>query len=480
MIFTPSAVADILIFCILGLILFHTLALIRKGHWLLLDPLNIFWAGIVVVYIIQPSSYASTLIGWHQDGVFEESLFWTLFGLIFVVLGYERPIGRIRTNLIPNCPKRFSPNRLYLASCFLLILGMVGYLYLFSSAGGFDRWIELGRGGTDYEKISGYIAGLADFLPMGILTMLLHVEIHGVTRSKRLAVWLLGWLMLLWFVYLGTRSRTISFSILLLAVYYLPKKMNPPLWLAVSIFLGLSVLANFQAIYRDKFTNLSINLGQINMEEAYKLSAPWFLGGNSEKQSEGVSRGMEFNCVMTVVDLVPTKVGFNYGYGHLEAFTRIIPRVFWPEKIYPGLESTQGVLREGGLSDASVRNTNLLMGPALTFVGHWYYVGGAVGLALGGLLTGLLLRLIRHVYERAFPSEGDVLLYMLLISIGFVEAAATPLSWIVSMPTSILPVILVMYLARFRSTEGTSNAGDIETECSRLRRGGYEKRDSFV
>lgn len=452
MILTPSPVADILIFSILGLIGLHSLKLYSAGRWLLLDPLNLFWGGVLVVYISQPISHAATFIGWHQDGVFEETLFWILFGLIFVVIGYERPIGSIRARLIPSCPRRLIPQRLFLAGLILIFIGILGYLYQFASAGGAAKWLAVGRGSTNWENVSGYMTFLADLLPLGILLLLYHVELHDVARLKRLLVWILGVLMLCWFIYLGTRSRTIMYSMVLLAAYYLPKRLNPPLWLIGGGFMGLFIMVNFQAQYRSNFTNLSLNLDKIDLEEAYLRSAPGFLGGDQDLQNKFVSKGIDFNCVMSVIELVPNKVDYNYGYGHLEVFTRIIPRAIWPDKIYPAMDSVQGVLREGGLSEATVRGRDLLMGPAFTFAGHWYYVGGAVGLALGGLLTGLLLRLIRNVYERAFPSDGDIILYTMLFPIGFGEAVATPLGWITSLPLSLLPVFILFYWVRERAT----------------------------
>lgn len=457
MILTPSPLADILIFCILGLIGIHTFKLHSKGRWLLLDPLNMFWAGVLVVYVMQPISHASTFIDWHPDGVFELTLFWTVFGLVFVLIGYEQPIGSFRDRIIPAMPYRFISTRFALGAYILIFMGIFGYMFQFASAGGAEKWLEVGRGGTDWDNVSGYMLATADLLPLGILMLLFHAELHPVSKAKRQIIWLLGFGMLLWFLYLGTRSRTISFSLVLLAAYYLPRRRNPPLWHAAFIFLMLFIIVNFQASFRGNFTNLSFNLNQINIEEAYRLSAPGFLGGNLETQAKDISKSIEFNCVMSVVELVPDRVDYNYGYGHLEIFTRIIPRALWPDKIYPSMESGQGVLREGGLTSATVRDTNLLMGPAFTFAGHWYYVGGAVGLMLGGLLTGAMLRLIRYIYDRSCGAEGDLILFTILSSVGFGEAAATPLGWIFNIPITLLPVLIIFYWSGERIPSNNSN-----------------------
>lgn len=458
MILTPSVLADLLIVLIVGLIGFHSVKLITAKRWLLFDPLNAFWAGVLIIYVNQPISFAEKLISWHHDGVFAETLLWIFIGLLCVVVGYEHGIGPIRARIIPRCPAHLIPSRLVLSGYFLIGVGIVGYLYLFASAGGVTKWLAVGRGGTDYVNISGYWASLTSFLPVGILLLLFHASFHDVTKLKRILIWSLGCLMWLWFVYLGTRSRTITFALMLLAAYYLPKRSSPPVWLLAGGFIFISILVNFQAQYRSQFTNLSFNLENIDLNEAYLRTAPSFLGGDSGVQTKNVTRGMEFNCVMSVIQLVPNSVPYNYGYGHLEIFTRIIPRAIWPGKIYPGMEAVQGVLRQAKLANAYIRDTGLLMGPAFTFAGHWYYVGGPVGLILGGLITGSLLRIIRHVYDRSGGrSEGDIILYSALIQIGFMEVAATPLGWIYTLPLTLLPLLALFVFCTTRKTRKASN-----------------------
>ena len=234
-----------------------------------------------------------------------------------------------------------------------------------------------------------------------------------------------------------------------MGAYYLPKRKSPPLVLAGAVFSGLVHSgSNFQGAYRDKFTNLSLNLDQIDLREARGSVLPFFLGGDQALQADAISSGIEFNCVMSVVELVPDQVPYNYGYGYLELFTRWIPRAIWPDKIYPQMEAVQGVLREAQLSGANVRDSDILMGPAFTFVGHWFYVAGPIGLILGGLLTGVLFRTIRTIYDRGNRSEGDILIYVSLIGIGFSEAASTPLAWLSTLPFVLGPLALILFLCR--------------------------------
>jgi hypothetical protein len=95
--------------------------------------------------------------------------------------------------------------------------------------------------------------------------------------------------------------------------------------------------------------------------------------------------------------------------------------------------------------------TPILAGPAFGYIGHWYAVGGAVALVFAGLFTGGLFRTIRTIFNRPEKREGDLVLYMLVIvPIGFGEAASTPLFWIFNLPLMLMPLLVLLYLTRRR------------------------------
>jgi hypothetical protein len=336
---------------------------------------------------------------------------------------------------------------------------------MFSSAGGVTEWLAVGRGDTDYDSVSGYLLQLADLLPAGVIILIFHLGFHPVSWAMRRVVWVLAGLMWLWFIYLGTRYRTIGFAMAILGCYYLPKRKNPPLGIIAPTFLLLFVLTNFQAYYRDHFTNLSFNLDKIDHKEAFEKILPGFLQPGNHADKKEPTSYLELNCIMSVVKLVPDRVPYNYGYGHLEVFTRLIPRQLWPGKIYPHMEAIQGVLREGELSDAYVRDRDLLMGPAFAFVGHWYYVLGGVGIIFGGLITGVLFRTIRDYYERAPSNQGNCVLYSSLLVIGFNEAVATPFYWLTNLPLVVVPLVVFLYFSRLRqASTQTSVASGSQAE----------------
>lgn len=437
---TPSPTADFLILAILGLIGGHVALLHVQRRWLAFDPLNAFWAGVLVCYIGQPIRHAHHLEAWHEVGTLERTLFWILFGLLSVVIGYEARIGARWAVIVPSLPARLDPKRLMIFAVSLVIVGIAGYAYMMASAGGASRWLAVGRGATDWVNVSAYIAMLPVFLPVGVSLMLFHVEFHRASVLNRAIAWGLAATLWMWFLYLGTRSRTIEMTLLMLAAWYIPQRRNPRSIVLAGVFIGLLAVTSFQTRYREQFTNLSFNLDKIEAKQAP-------LGDSFAPDSGSApDRGLEFNCVMTVVELVPTTVDYNYGYGLLEFATRPIPRALWAEKPYPGLEAVFPIMKQGELSSTYVATSAkpLLMGPALTFVGYWYAAGGAVALAIAGFLTGCLLRMIRTIYDGAPGSESHAILYTFLLSIGFLEAASTPLAWAFTLPLILIPLVIML------------------------------------
>jgi hypothetical protein len=453
MIFTPSIVVDVLLLMIAGIMVGHGLTLKLRRRFFVFDPLNMFWAGAIILYLYQPIAFFDYFVAWYGQDVLEETLLWVLLGLSFVVIGYEGRWGVRWGKMVPALPQHLSRQGLFGAALSLIALGLGGYSVEFASAGGIERWASVARGGTDWDKVSGYSAILTSLLPAGVGLLVLHVEMHRATPLRRSLAWLVFALMLLWFFYLGTRNGTIVMVMTALMAYYLPRRKNPrPLLLAV-IFLALFATSNFLAKYRQNFFNLSFNFEKIDWDEAIAQSLPGILPGTQVRNKAFVSKGIEFSCTMAAVKLVPNVIPFNYGYSELEFLTRIVPRGIWPEKRYPEYEAFTPIYQMEDLSRYWIpyATTPILAGPAFGYIGHWYAVGGAIALVFAGLFTGGLFRAIRAIFNRPEKREGDLVLYMLvIIPIGFGDAASTPLFWIFTLPLILMPVLVLLYLTRRR------------------------------
>lgn len=447
---TGSWIGDMLILAIVGLMAAHSYRLHATGRWMAFDPLNFLWAGAAVVYVMQPVMYSESLRSWRIPGILEKTLLWILITLAFVIVGYETRLGASVARALPLPPSRLKPMGLVVVSTLFIGLGFLGYAYLASTAGGMEAWLSVGRGGTDWAQVSKYLALLENFLPLGVAILLFHVNMHRAGLVVRLIAWIFAALMWLWLVYLGTRSRTIIFTGVVMMAYYLPRRRTLPLWVGVLVFVLLFFLVRFQEHYRDQFTGLSFNLGDIDPTEAKARILPTFLGGSKLAKEELVSTGLEFNCAMAVVELVPDTVNYNYGRCFLEFVTRVIPKQLWPEKPYPHYEAFTPIYDQGDISASWVEGTHtpILAGPAFTLVGHYYAIGGPLALALGGLFTGTLLRSVRSYWDRLPGGEGMMVVFPFTSSIGFFEVTGTPLFWIFTLPFVLVPLIAMLYFCR--------------------------------
>lgn len=434
-------------YCLLGLTGLvagaHGLYVARTRKFLLIDPLNVFWAGFIVVYVIQALELGVELVPMHSAGTLEASFTWILVAMCGVIAGYESPLGNRLGKRWPKLPPHLSANKITTAAFLSLAAGIYYYVPLVRSAGGLDEWLSVGRGQTDWEQISGYLGLLDPMIAFGITLLVLRCYSMPSSAFLRGLAWLLVATGTLWFMYLGSRSRTLLLIMGVGGAYYLPRRANPSPILAVVCFVLMLVISNFLGANRQSFTNLSFNL-DTDLSTAIEAAAP----GVRETQGSAIT-GSELNCVMAVVDLVPDKVDYNYGYALLEFVTRPIPRSLWQDKFYPTLEALLPVFFEGGLSNFWVDTPRgpLLAGPALTFVGYWFAMGGPVALLIAGWMTGVMFRATRGLIDHQ-NGFAAIIIYCLLLRIAFSDAISTPTHWVFNLPPLFAGAGVAIYFTR--------------------------------
>ena len=71
----------LIVACLLAMLL-HALHVSRKRTFLLLDPLNVFWGGFIVVYIFQAFEQGAFLIEHHPRETLEWSLIWVFASVL--------------------------------------------------------------------------------------------------------------------------------------------------------------------------------------------------------------------------------------------------------------------------------------------------------------------------------------------------------------------------------------------------------------
>ncbi len=443
---TPYGWANVWLAASLAVIVGHTLLLRAKGRLLLFDPLYTFWGGFVVCNILQPMDYVDDLVRWNGLATYETTLFYSFVGALCVAIGYEGSAGPRVAARLPRLPRRLDPKRFFLAGLVAVAAGAWDFHLQFLSAHGLREWLSWPRGGTDWTKVDGLVGTLEQLVVLGAFLLLLHVNIHPVGAAKKFLAYGYAAALWVWYVYLGTRSRTVTVLMLCAAAYYVPRRRNPPFLAAGVVFLALYVLTNFEGVYRGNFYDLSFHLDRLDPARAEAICLPKFLGGDPWLQRHLVDKGIDFNVDATTVAVVPNQAPFSYGWNLAELVTRWIPHSIWPEKPYPALEAMQGVFRQ--LTTHQQGDTGLLDGPSITFLAFWYDILGPVAVVLGGLFTGAMFRTLRSILDRDPGCQGDLTFYCTCIGIGFSESASQPLMWLPLYVFVWIPILAIIYYCR--------------------------------
>lgn len=438
-----------LFFLIPIVIIWHTYSLAKRRLFNVFDPLNAFWAGMLVVYFLQPIDFYDVFVSWYGRGAVQYAAFVSLLSVLCVIWGYESKLSYRVFGAFPIIPSKVSPDHLLWGGWLLVAIGAAAYAVIISEAGGIDAWLAIGQAKSAESLVSSYTFLAAQFWPLGVTLLIFRAEYYRSPPLGRIIVWSAAIFLIFFFVYIGSRSRLITFTIVLFSAYYLPRRTNPPLKIILPAFLVVLIAVNYIAAYRQGFVNLSITTADDTQDEVLDRVLPTWLGGSSASQSRFLSRGMEYSCVIASVSLVPDDVDFNYGYSELEFVTRVIPRSLWPDKIYPHYEAFTPIYKKAGLSYSYVEYSKvpILMGPAMTFVGHWWAVGGYFTLVIMGYGAGILYRSIRLYYDHYGSSLPVQVLYISVIPIGFIDAAATPLFWIFQVPFIVIPLLIIFRMS---------------------------------
>jgi hypothetical protein len=332
--------------------------------------------------------------------------------------------------------------RFIVLGCVLLAVGVLSYAYVISASGGLERFLSVSRTALRYEEISGYIVNLMALVPLGLLIVLsssYHVPRYAI--FKRLALAATG-VYGLWCIYSGTRSGIIFVAVIILGSVYGARRRNPPLFVATLAFIAVVVLVGFIVSYRGSMYN-----GQFNSNESVGDILETSLESYTEhKAGGGASLGSEFGMSLAVVAFVPGTVPFDYGYMLLELVTNVVPRAWWPGKVYPSGQEWDRIHRVAGTA-GWVNAAGYLSGPAPGLIGKYYYMAGPFGVFFGALWTGVFLQILRSYAARYAGLSGFILAVGWFI-LGFYEMN-NPLLWPMSwLPSTGLGIFLAVVVGR--------------------------------
>jgi hypothetical protein len=212
-------------------------------------------------------------------------------------------------------------------------------------------------------------------------------------------------------VWIGQRSGVIGVGLAMLAAYYIPRKRLPRLAVCAGLFLIIFALVGFIGKFRGELHTGS------NFQEMTKFKE----SGPSQKAKEiyeGVAyAGLNEDSIQLVgmyyayLKVIPSRVGYDFGYEYLRYTVIWIPRLLWPER--PDYRAWKA---EELKNAAGVNHTS---GPVATMLGMYYLNFGMVGIIGGCFITGLLLGTLER-WRRLYPDNHGVLLaFVFLHRVGW-------------------------------------------------------------
>lgn len=354
-----------------------------------LDPLAILMYSILLRFLIRPAALAVGIDGPHPDYLFAPSateqyiilgeLYTALF-LIGLAFGAGLPPGLtdLTGPLFPRISRDVSMYRALGVAFLFTLVSVITYRWLNREFGELKDMIvalkvDKETAGVALVRNCGVLGA---FLSVGVVLRLIQKRWHGERSISPIFI-PIGLAMAgfngFFLFACGSRS-TLVFSVLCLAFGLTTYRRNRISWVKLG---GLAVLAvGFAIVLR--FMRDHLVWGHVS--EVVEGETP-------VRQMFVMANMTYFDAFMLIIRDWSNKL--HYGEDFLNGMYASIPRAFWPNKpLY--LETPGSALR---YAYEGHRN-----GWPPGAIGEWYWNFGLVGVAAGGVLSGLIFRVMQVRY----------------------------------------------------------------------------------
>lgn len=324
-----------------------------------------------------------------------------LLAVASLMLGYAAPLGRGLASLLPSGRRDWSRGATLAVACIGIPLGWALYLpALFGLLSG-----EFG---------SAFFAIFISFTLQGLALLALAYLRFRSRLAFLLLVVLIPITMAVNF-FTGSKGRFFGPLLMVFLAYLFAERRIRVSWVAA----GVAAIALFYPIshfYRDVVTEgLTRPVGEVLSEPgdvvrdvadftaSYGLKE-WFVDGvgSTAARFDGLS------ILSIIIKKTPAEVPFQGGWTLGYAFIALVPRIVWPGKphIETGLWVTDNYTRGVGLDTAT----------GSTWIGEFYFNFGRIGIALGMLVIGVVVRFLHEALFRLGGSIPFLLLAVMLFN----------------------------------------------------------------
>ena len=427
-----------------------------EGSWHFLNPVNVFWLTFIYAGVAQPMLSDKEWIAFYGYDVFIHTLaMFLLLGIAFAT-GYSLPLAPRASRALPDF-SRPSQTKIFLAGLLLIGLGLLGYFLIMRASGGPAYWLSGPRYNTNFDDLSGYTYTLPRLATLGIMVLLCHAFTQRQAYVYKFSIVGLAVINTIWQAYTGTREGTIMMLVIMYGSVYAALRRNPPALATALLLPAIAFLFGFIPTYRGDFRDLSFNLTEkpgVIVDRSFSFFSDPDFGSQAPsdyKPTKGPDLWSDFGMAISVVYYVPDKLGYDGPSMLLEVVTHGVPRALWPGKIYPESLAWDRFHRVSNIS-TSENFEGLRGGPSPTMVGKYYYIGGWLGIILGGLFSGFCFRFLWEFLRRQLRYVTGVILLVASSGLGGMEMIH-PLSWSVFfwVPTVFIPFLVFVWIARDNS-----------------------------
>jgi len=356
-----------------------------------LDPLAIMMYIVLLRYVVRPAVLAMQLDRAHPDYLFAavNTEQWIILGeiyfaiwLIAMAFGAGLPFGltKIAHPLFPRVSRDVSMYRAFLTALLCTVVSATAFWMLNKGFGGLEEMIF----SLKVEKETTGLAALRNcavlgaFISAGFALRLIQKRWHGEPSISPLFIPLALAMMAFngFFMFACGSRSTAVFSV-------------------VCFVMGLTIYRRNTISWSSLVTVAGVFVG---MAIALRLARDYLVWGHVSSAIEGetpirqafvMTNCAYFDAFMLILRDWSDPSKMHWGQDFLNGIYAPIPRAFWPAK--PPFLETPGSILRSAYEDYS-------NGWPPGAVGEWYWNFGVPGVIVGGILTGVLFRVLQVRY----------------------------------------------------------------------------------
>lgn len=363
------------------------------------EPIYPFVGFYFLLFVVKPIFLISTSHPLVETDAFSLAIFYALIGLVMFYIGYYVKLGAIVSRYIPSLGTNWSRSRLKLTVITLATISislLLFFMYVVTGKGILFHLTYSLQVVHEYLKMGGFwVTGVIGLTS----TIFFILYAYSISAKKRISTIILStfFLMAIGVTLLqGTRAPIIVLLAvpIILRHYFLEKKIKVKHLIVVLpiLFILLTVLNHFRNFGLDMITYLSLE---------YHIHIYGTI----------IADLIPFNTLVTIIESVPEKVGFQYGLFYLYLFISWIPRALWPGKPIVGVE---------WFITETIFGHNPLEMPTLTptLIGDLYLNASIPAIIIGMFIWGIFWKMVYSYLLIHKKNIGIVLIYAILLLSG--------------------------------------------------------------